>query len=87
MSISPDQISLTAEQRQLLARLSQQSGKPWDTVLDEALSSFGQIASVKPQDGESVYDAMLRLGLLGSISDGPSDLSTNPEYMEGLWRT
>lgn len=84
MSISVDQIALTPDQRQQLARLAQQSGKPWDAVLAEALSSFEQAARPKTENGESVYDALFRLGLLGSVNDGPSDLSTNPSYMEGF---
>jgi hypothetical protein len=53
-------------------------------VLAEALSSFEQAARPKTGNGETVYEALLRLGLLGSVSDGPSDLSTNPKYMEGF---
>jgi hypothetical protein len=33
---------------------------------------------------ESAYDAFKRAGLIGCIKDGPSDLSTNPKYMEGF---
>ena len=84
MSISADQIALTADQRQHLARLAEQSGKPWDAVLEEALSSFEHVALPKTEKGETVYEAMLRLGLLGSVNDGASDLSTNPNYMEGF---
>ena len=84
MSISPDQIVLTPDQRQHLARLAEQSGKPWDAVLEEALSSFEHVALPKTEHGKTVYEAMLQLGLLGSVHDGPSDLSTNPKYMEGF---
>lgn len=84
MSISPDQIVLTADQKLHLARLAEQSGRPWDAVLAEALSTFEHVAVAKSQNGESVYDALVRLGLLGSVKDGPVDLSTNPRYMEGF---
>jgi hypothetical protein len=84
MSISPDQIALTPGQRQHLILLAEQSGKPWDAVLEEALSSFEQLALPKIKNGESVCDAMVRLGLLGSVTDGPADLSTNPKYMQGF---
>lgn len=33
---------------------------------------------------ESCYDAALRAGLIGAIKGGPSDMSTNPKYMEGF---
>ncbi len=84
MSISPDRISLSPEQQQHLARLAKQCGKPWDTVFEEALSSFEQTSYTKNESNESVYSAMVRLGLLGSVKDGPTDLSTNPAYMEGF---
>ena len=35
---------------------------------------------------ESCSDLARRLGILGVYKDGPSDLSTNPEYMEGFGR-
>ena len=35
---------------------------------------------------ESCYDLAKRLGILGVFKDGPPDLSTNPEYMEGFGR-
>ncbi len=70
MSISPDQIALTPDQKLHLARLAEQSGKSWDAVLEEALSSFEHEARATPENGENVYDAMLRLGLLGCVKDG-----------------
>ena len=33
---------------------------------------------------KSVYDALNALGIIGSITDGPGDLSTNPKHMEGF---
>ncbi|TWT96691.1 hypothetical protein Pla108_24650 [Botrimarina colliarenosi] len=33
---------------------------------------------------ESAYDAAMRLGLIGIVKDAPSDLSTNPKYLEGF---
>lgn len=84
MSNSPDQITLTPEQKQYLVWLAEQSGKPWNTVLEQALSSFEHEVLPKPNPPETVCDAMRRLGLLGSVKDGPPDLSTNPQYMEGF---
>jgi hypothetical protein len=84
MSISPNQISLTPNQQLHLARLAEQTGKPWNAVLEEALTSFEHGVLTAPENGETVHDAMLRLGLLGAVQDGPVDLSTNPEYMEGF---
>jgi hypothetical protein len=33
---------------------------------------------------KSIYDALNQLGVIGSITDGPGDLSTNPMHMEGF---
>ncbi len=34
----------------------------------------------------SVFEAMNRRGMAGSIKDAPADWSTNPKYLEGLGR-
>ncbi len=83
MSVLPDQIVLNTVQKQQLARLAEQIGKPWDAVFAEALATLEHGAAT-PENGETVYEAMVRLGLLGSIKEGPADLSTNPRYMEGF---
>jgi predicted transcriptional regulator len=38
------------------------------------------------EPGESCYDLAKRLGIIGSAKGLPSDLSSNPEYMEGFGR-
>jgi hypothetical protein len=83
MSVLPDQIVLNADQKRHLARLAEQIGKPWDAVLAEALATL-EHGAAGSGNGETVYEAMVRLGLLGSVKDGPADLSTNTRYMEGF---
>lgn len=34
--------------------------------------------------GLTAYDALVATGLLGCVTGGPPDLSTNPKYMEGF---
>jgi hypothetical protein len=34
--------------------------------------------------GRSLFDALNDRGLVGFMHDGPSDLSTNPQHMEGF---
>ena len=34
--------------------------------------------------GKSLYDALNERGMIGSITEGPGDLSTNPKYMKGF---
>lgn len=84
MSTSPDEISLTPEQKALIARMADTSGRPWDAIVADALSSLGHTRPLLATPGESVYDAMARLGFLGCIKDAPADLSTNPAYMQGF---
>ncbi|MBX9787446.1 MAG: hypothetical protein K2Y37_00895 [Pirellulales bacterium] len=84
MSTSPDQIILTPEQRVQLARLADQTGRAWNEVLAEALSLLDHNNRPQVANVESVYEALVRLGLLGSIKGAPPDLSTNPKYMEGF---
>jgi hypothetical protein len=78
-------IRLTTEQQERLARLAAETGKPWEEVFGEALALFEiQTKTANGEPQETVHAAMVRLGLLGCIKDAPSDLSTNPEYMEGF---
>jgi hypothetical protein len=78
-------IQLMNEQQETIRRLAAQTGKPEGEVLQMALDSFQQNASAG--DGaiaETVHAAMLRLDLLGCVTDAPADLSTNPIHMEGF---
>jgi len=78
-------IRLTPEQQAMLEHLAAQAGKPWEEVFRDALASYEHHApAINGESPESVHAAMLRLGLLGCVTDAPSDLSTNPKYMEGF---
>jgi hypothetical protein len=83
MSIDPHSISLSDAQRQQLADLADQSGRPWPEVLAEAISSYRPKAAANGNGAESFSAAAQRLGLLGCV-EGPADLSTNPAHMEGF---
>ena len=37
--------------------------------------------------GQTLYEIMDEAGLIGCIEDAPSDLSTNPKYMEGFGKS
>ncbi len=78
-------MQLTPQQRETLARLAAQSGRAWEDVLDEALTSIAR--PTVPANGaatETVHAALVRLGLLGCISDAPAALSANPQHIEGF---
>lgn len=85
MATFPEQIELTAAQRERLATLAEQTGKPWEAILGEALASYDPQSEATEKNGsESFYDAAARLGLIGCVQGGPPDLSTNPKYMDGF---
>ncbi len=89
MAIDPSQIKLSPEQRAILARLAEKSGKPWAEVFSEALHSYH---SYRPANGStqlsdtarSFYDLMNEDGVVGIVKDAPPDLSTNSHHMEGI---
>lgn len=33
---------------------------------------------------ESAFEALKRVGIIGCVKGGPTDLSSNPKYLEGL---
>jgi hypothetical protein len=85
MAIDPREITLSDEQRRELARVADQSGKPWEEVFAEALGSYRrQGPRNETGEDESLYHSLQRHGLIGCIKGGPPDLSTNPKYMEGF---
>ncbi len=57
--------------------------KPRPSALARVLSRL--LPGKKPTaNGESLYDSLQRRGLIGCIEGDPTDLSTNPKYMEGF---
>jgi predicted transcriptional regulator len=86
MSIDPTDIHLDPEQQKALAEFAEATGRAWDEILREALAGYTATHSLQQDDrlDESFYDAASRLGLVGSVTGCPHDLSTNPDYMEGF---
>ena len=86
MATDPKEIQLDNEQRNLLAELSEKTGKPWPELLAEAIGSVRSAANHQPAalEEESVFDALSRDGLIGCMKGGPSDMSTSSKYMEGF---
>jgi hypothetical protein len=83
MSVDPKTISLSDAQRRVLAELSDKSGKPWPEVFTEALSTYRPKPATNGNAAESFSAAAERPGLVGCV-EGPADLSTNANYMEGF---
>ena len=89
MSVDPNQIRLSDDQRRLLASAADLTGLPWDVVLVQAVAPFVQeMASTAngSASNETAYETLSRLGLIGCIEGTPPDLSTNREYLQDLGR-
>ena len=82
-----DSSSSPTSRSRLLSDLSDQTGRSPQMILSEALRQYHLARANRADNGsnrETVYDAILRAGLIGCIKGGPADLSTNPQYMEGF---
>lgn len=86
MAIDPNEVQLTAAQRQLIADLAERQGRSPQDVLADLISPAG----VRRRNGsgsgpiESAHELGKRLGLYAALEDAPPDLSTNRRYMEGF---
>ncbi len=72
--------------------------RPYDDILKKAREELSEVeqfrlaeelkATMTTKDDrnsrKTLYDALNERGIIGSIDDGPSDLSTNPKHMEGF---
>jgi len=84
MAINPEEIRLTQEQQERLARIAEQSGQPWQELLAHVIATLPGQRSNGPGQRKSAYDLLNEAGLIGCIDGGPADLSSNPKYMEGF---
>lgn len=94
MNDAPLTLHPSPRQRDLLRRVANRAGVPEEDValrlietatlhdIEEAVSLLAGTLP-RPERGPSVHD--LASDLIGSV-DGPSDLSSNPAYLEGYGR-
>ena len=80
MPTNPAEIQLSPEQQALIALQSERTGRPWDELLRELIS----VDVFPATTDESALEAAERLGLIGICNGAPSDLSSNPEHLEGF---
>ena len=83
MATDPSDIKLSDAQRQLLAEIANSTGKSWADLLDEVFSRLPRHDTNGKTERLSLFDALNSRGLIGAY-DGPGDLSTNTERMEGF---
>jgi hypothetical protein len=87
MATDPNAFQLTPEQLAMLGQAAARTGKPPAEVLTEALRQYQSPVESAAGNGAqqiSLYDRLARKDLIGCLSGGPADLSTNPKYMEGF---
>jgi hypothetical protein len=95
MATEPSAIQLTVEQMTLLGQFAVRTGKSREEVLTDALRVYepAETPNLQPlasqgcdrvAAGLSLYERLARKGLIGCLTGGPPDLSTNPDYMEGF---
>jgi predicted transcriptional regulator len=75
-------IRLSEELDKQLVSVARQTGQTESDIVRSALEDYCQKHSAKP----SAYDLFKAAGLIGCAKGLPSDLSTNPKYMEGFGR-
>lgn len=86
MPTDPNVIELSLDQKRHLAEVADRTGREWSEVLEDALQPLYTRNGGPPTSGKSAsfYEAMK--DVIGIVKDAPSDLSTNPKYMEGFGR-
>ncbi len=86
MASHSQQIQLSDEQLRLLSEWAARTGKPAEEVLAEALREYRPVESRNggQPNGESFLARLTRSGLVGCLTGGPADLSSNPAHMEGF---
>lgn len=83
-------VELDPKDERDLEALARETGKDPGELLRELLHEAlvqrkdNGVGATSEAGEESCYDAACRAGLIGVIKGGPSDLSTNPKYMEGF---
>jgi predicted DNA-binding protein len=76
-------VRLPASLQARLERRAKLSGKTESELVRESVEAH----LAEDPKRESAYDLAKRLGLVGCVKNAPSDLSTNPKYMEGFGKS
>ena len=75
-------VRIPKELQQRLSRAAKKAGKSESEIVRAAIEDY--CAAESP--GPSAYDLFKKAGLIGVAKNLPSDLATNPKYMEGFGR-
>lgn len=52
-----------------------------------SIDKLGDNGSDRSDDGSTFFEILDEVGLIGCVKGAPSDLSTNPKYMEGFGKS
>lgn len=75
-------IRVDDELQKQLAMVAHATGKTESQVVRDALRDY----IARHGHVQTCYDVARAAGLIGCVKGGPTDVSTNPKYMEGFGR-
>jgi len=81
-------LKLGAELERRAEELGRMNGLSAADIVREALDEYASRHGngTKAAGADTLYDRAQRAKLIGCLKGAPSDLSTNPKYMEGFGR-
>ena len=82
MSVGRITIRVDDSLHERLEAAAEAAGKTESQLMREALEDYLDRQSAGP----TAYDLFKQAGVIGSVSGGPKDLSTNPKHLEGFGR-
>lgn len=84
--MATDPIYLGPEQEQKAKELARRAGTSPDDITNRAVDEYYASRSTGHENAQrkSLYTRLKELGVLGSLTGGPTDLSTNAKHMQGF---
>lgn len=86
MATNPDDIRLTRQQQELIAKIADQTARTWTVVLQDAIDRFA-VALPTSESGQpyrTLYDAFAAKGLIGCVRSGSKQLRKDFNLLEGF---
>ncbi len=88
MAIQSEDIKLDTHSRSLLEQLAKENGASVSDILGTALEEYAKKKTRRREYDSKLtcYDIAQQAGIIGMVEDAPSDLSYNPQYLDGFGR-
>ena len=77
-------IILDEDVERRITALAEDANRTPAEIVRLALDTYEGLHSKNGDQNKSPYEILLCAGLIGCIEGGPTDLSTNPKYMDGF---